>query len=82
MSLKERKKYWLSNTWRQVRNSSEESGNDDFSVFNKELYNHWKGVDDKFDEIMDFVIEELEELYYECYEEGELTKIINQQLGR
>ena len=71
VALEEREKLWTRRFYHQIRWQAEESAEqDEFYMFNPNNYREWKNKDPKIDEILDYAINSLDDLYTA---EGELT---------
>ncbi|HLP87003.1 MAG TPA: hypothetical protein VK184_00125 [Nostocaceae cyanobacterium] len=75
MSLEEKKGYWLSNIMLQMRFQGE-SGLDEYSFFTPDNYAKWRAEEPDFDQILDFVIENIPD------DTDEVRTEINRRLGR
>lgn len=78
LNLEERKAFWLRRIWEDIRIQGGIT-DDEFTMFNKSNYDKWKKIDPAIDEILYFVINELNKIYSE---EGKLSRELNHKLGR
>jgi len=70
LTLEERKKLWSRSFYHQIRWQAESVGGDEFYMFNPSSYKEWKNKDPRIDEILEYVINGLDDLYTA---EGELA---------
>ncbi|HLO89428.1 MAG TPA: hypothetical protein VK203_31075 [Nostocaceae cyanobacterium] len=75
MSLEEKKAYWLRNVMLQMR-FQDESGLDEYAFFTPENYAEWLATEPDFDQILDFVIENIPD------DTENVRAKINERLGR
>ena len=75
-SIETRKELWLRKIWRDMRWQGE-SAEDEFDIFTVENYLLWKQKESEIDLILEYVSEELDEMYAG---NGEIAKKIKSRL--
>ena len=75
MSLQEKQAYWLHNIMLQMRFQGE-AGLDEYAFFTPENYAEWQEKEPDFDQILDFVIENIPD------DTESVRAKINKRLGR
>ena len=78
LKLEERKKFWLRRILKNIRIQGESEA-DEFSIFTESSYKEWKEIDSEIDDILDYAINSVDDLYAE---NGRLIRELNEKLGR
>jgi hypothetical protein len=78
LPIEERQKIWLRKIWQKMRWQGESTG-EDLSYFSENVYMSWKKIDKDIDLILDYVIKEIDLMYYG---DGSIAYKIDEKLKR